>query len=319
MTVLSDATLRARIKAGELVVGGSDSQVMFCAYQFTPEKIFAPGVEGAVVDWKSPPADAHYVIAPGALVWMRVKGIVKMPVDLAAFYWQTNSLSRKGLMLVNSSLVEPGYEGPLACLFANFGREPVVVHPGTTVAKLIFLRLDADAAEPLRLTLSATKYDRDLKEVAVTAPASFLQVSELSKKLDRQLEEAVGTIKTAAATTREDEKRALTAARAAEEKELTENLDKRLRKAFVLAVLGLAIMSAGLTIASYVQRWIRPNIESEIRDQVQAEVRSRLATDAAGTAARRDSIDVAMQTELRELRRALDSVQKRLPSPARPR
>jgi hypothetical protein len=194
-----------------------------------------------------------------------------------------------------------------------------VVHPGTTVAKLIFLRLDADTAEPLRLTLSATKYDRDLKEVAVTAPASFLQVSELSKKLDRQLEEAVGTIKTAAATTREDEKRALTAARAAEEKELTENLDKRLRKAFVLAVLGLAIMSAGLTIASYVQRWIRPNIESEIRDQVQAEVRSRLATDAAGTAARRDSIDVAMQTELRELRRALDSVQKRLPSPARPR
>ena len=38
-------------------------------------------------------------------------------------------------MLVNMSMVDAGYEGSLACLFVNFGRQPLDIDPGMTVAR----------------------------------------------------------------------------------------------------------------------------------------------------------------------------------------
>jgi deoxycytidine triphosphate deaminase len=47
------------------------------------------------------------------MVWIRTRDKVKIPNDMVGFWWQTNTLSRQGLMLVNMSMVEPGYEETL--------------------------------------------------------------------------------------------------------------------------------------------------------------------------------------------------------------
>ena len=47
-------------------------------------------------------------------------------------------LSRQGVLLLNISLVEPGYEGYLTTVLVNFGNKNVVISPTTTIAKVAF-------------------------------------------------------------------------------------------------------------------------------------------------------------------------------------
>src|SRR5215471_3774604 len=129
-----------------------DHNIFACSYQFRPGVIVPTGSddpESCARNWTgSTRAGDLYVVKPGDLVWVRTIESVSMPPDICAFWWQTSRLSRKGLMLVNMSMVEPGYQGPLACLFMNFGKKPVILDPDTVIAKLVFNRLGAPAQTP---------------------------------------------------------------------------------------------------------------------------------------------------------------------------
>ena len=82
-------------------------------------------------------------------------------------------------MLINMSMVDPGYEGSLACLFVNFGRQPVDIDPGITVARLVFHRLDGGNV-PFGKGAPREEYDRQLRDVALNGPTSFLSFQEFS-------------------------------------------------------------------------------------------------------------------------------------------
>jgi len=297
MSILNDETLSQAIGNGDLIVGGDVRNVKYCAYQFTPEKIIAPGEQGEIYDWTTPTADSHYVIKPGALVWIRTRGVVKMPANLSAFYWQTNTLSRKGLMLVNSSMVEPGYEGPLACLFANFGKQPITINPETPVAKLIFIGLNSDAAVPLDLTRSNIEYDRSLKEVAVAAPESFLQLSDLTRNLAIERDKAV-----------EDVKKAAEEARKSEVIEFEKDFQGKLKRVMWHAAAVLAIVILVLNVLALTQSRLRPNIERDIQDRVEIELRRRAAAEEGAAQARQDSL----LRRLGRLQTNVDSLQRRV-------
>jgi deoxycytidine triphosphate deaminase len=301
MSILSDSTLKDEIAKGRLILDGDPGAVRYCAYRFTAEKIFVPGTSAPILDWTIPPPNAVYVVEPGALVWMRTKGIVRMPANLCAFYWQTNHLSRSGLMLVNASMVEPGYEGSLACVFANFGKLPVPIYPTTTVAKLFFLELDQAAAQALDQIIEVEDYDRGLKDVAIHAPASFLQISEMTLALSEERDAAVETVN-----------RAAQEAKTAQWKDLEKDFEGKLRRTVIGGAAAFVALVALINVFALVQSKIRPNIEAEIQDRVTLEVRRRAATEAGAIAARRDSLDAASQSEVRALRRALDSVAARV-------
>src|SRR6266851_3819687 len=107
MSILSNLEIQARMKKGELILDGDESRIRSCHYEVTPGKIIRTGdVEDRdqVVDWTD--VEAHRAdiepVLPGAMVWMRTRERVKMPHDVCAFWWQTNTLSKQGLMLVNA-------------------------------------------------------------------------------------------------------------------------------------------------------------------------------------------------------------------------
>jgi deoxycytidine triphosphate deaminase len=299
MSILSDRSLSDAIAKGQLIVGGVASNVKHCAYHFTAEKIFSPGERGEIHDWSTQSADLHYVIKPGALVWIRTQGIVKMPPNLCAFYWQTNTLSRNGLMLVNSSMVEPGYDGPLACLFANFGKQAITINPETVVAKLIFIQLDAESGVPLHLERGSVEYDRSLKQVAVAAPESFLQVSDLTKSLARERDEAIAEIKKAAEAARQHEVR-----------EFEKDFQGKLKGILWRSVAGVAVVILILNLSALAQSTLRPNIEREIQNRVEIELRRRTAAEEGATLARRDSLLQRIQAQ----NARIDSVKRRIDS-----
>ncbi len=199
MALLSEVSIREKMGRGELVVGGDDSQAVGAAYQFRPYIVVPGGGRKRihlVIPGTAPPAllgsaavEHGYVVEPRSLVWVRMLETVKLPQDVCAVWWQTNRLSRKGLMLVNMSLVEPGYEGPLACLFVNFGDRPIRISPAQTVARLVFHQLDKPAvSEPG--AIETLKYDDDLAEVAVGGSSSFLSLNDYRVEFQEARREA---------------------------------------------------------------------------------------------------------------------------------
>ena len=188
MTVLSDTTIKTLMAQNLLVLRGDQNRAIGAGYQFRPELVLPGGSEKAIrligpaTTIPSPiPQDVSfqesYVVGPRSLVWVRMLETVKLPNDTCAFWWQTNSLSRQGLMLVNMSMVAPGYEGPLACLFVNFGTREVRISAEMTMARLVFQKLDK-AANPYRYSKRLSEYDDGLANDALAASSSFLSLDD---------------------------------------------------------------------------------------------------------------------------------------------
>ncbi len=205
MTVFCDSTILA--KFDELIRNGDSRRTKGCAYSFVAGKIFPSPqpnslIQKGIIDWtihaeKEWPGEEVYEVCPGELVTLRTREIVNMPIDVCGIWNQTDALSRKGLLLVNISTVPPGYQGHLTCTFVNFGMSRVRIQPGTRVAKLMFLSLDCATSSPSK-PWETQVYDSSMSAMASEFPATFLGISEQSRKLEELV--ATGVSKIASAT-----------------------------------------------------------------------------------------------------------------------
>lgn len=301
MSILNDEKIREYIENGELIPGGDVNQVKQCAYHCRPGKIFHTGAEGDVIDWGQSTDPPFIKIKPGEMVWIRARIHVKLPPDICAFWWQTYSLSRKGLMLVNMSMVEPGYEGPLACLFVNFGKEPVPVYPDTTMAKMVFVRLERPATQPSKLKFELEEYDREVHDAANIAPTSFLQVAEFAKELTQERDSAIELIKERAAQERETQV-----------KKLQEDAPKAILKSLGWAGLGFVFLVAAVTFVPWVQGLISPNLDDAIRSSVEKAVIERLVLQATPQLGNTRSMQDAVPEWANQLEIRLNAIEERL-------
>jgi deoxycytidine triphosphate deaminase len=286
MSFLSDGDLRAAIRRGEIFPGGDELKAVHCSYEFTPGKIF-PGADDdgqAVVDWTAGPnADAVFLIRPGALVWIRMKESVAMPPDKCGVWHQTNRLSRQGVMLVNmSSLVDPGYRGPVSGTFVNFGREAVPIRPGDPLAKLAIAELSSPAVEPFTANPeSDAKYDGDIHNFAIRGPATFLDLEALDRRLDEEKNAGIKALN----EQRTDAVKALNDERAAAVKALSDDRERFGREirtekpwaALTFAGLGFVVLLAATSFIPWVQSRISPNVDDHIEAVVQRELANRIA------------------------------------------
>lgn len=304
MTVLSDARIKALIKIGKLIVDGNDERVRGSSYSCRIEKIY-PGGPGdndqnnqpKVTNWATPSDNDAFRVQPRQLVWVRIREIVALPEDICAFWWQTNTLSRKGLMLVNMSMVDPGYNGPLACLFVNFGREPVDLDPHTTVARLVFHKLEGEA-KPFGDGLALPSYDRDLRQVALHGPSSFLSLQEFSTTFQaeklRTLKEFAEEAKNHVAVLRDELKQTSETLSDRVEAELknshqiyvnkidalfkdsVDNLPKSLIKSYGIAFGGFVLLISAMSIVPWVKDLLSLDVDSAVHRVVQEEIGKRL-------------------------------------------
>lgn len=195
MAVLSDTLIRECIAKGELVPGGDPARASECSYSFRPGRGFIAGEDSDPIEFQTPEGPSSITVQPGKMVWVRTSDQVSVPNNMVGFWWQTNTLSRKGLMLVNMSMVEPGYEGDLACLFVNFGNGKVIIEPETIIAKMVFVHVLGAVAEPFTSRTSTTDYDAKLRELAANQPGSFLQVGDLATDLSHQRDEILAELR----------------------------------------------------------------------------------------------------------------------------
>jgi len=188
MAVLSDKTLREKIANNELIFNGKPARATHCSYEFTAAKI----IFGGSSEFKTI-SESGEMIPPARLVWVRARETISVPPNMVGLWIQTQSLSRQGVLLLNISLVEPGYEGYLTAVLVNFGKKDVVIGPTTTIAKVIFLPLDDDTIDKVKPSDSES-YDGLILEMAANAPASFLQLESFLPRIEEKAEEKLKVI-----------------------------------------------------------------------------------------------------------------------------
>jgi deoxycytidine triphosphate deaminase len=279
MAVLSDGEIGERMARGELVVGGDPARTDASSYEFRAGLVVRTGDDPAksVIDWTDDPGPgAVYEVQPGELVWVRTRETVALPPDICAFWWQTNRLSRQGLMLVNMTMVEPGYRGPLACLFANFGRQKVVIDFDTPIARLVFFHLTRPADSPYAATKPSGAYDRDLVATASAAPRTFLNLESLSQDIKRQLNDAVANLEQRKSELARELGTVADEARRAAATAFSEDTRKTVLKAIPGSLLALALLFAAVTFVPWLQGEFSPSLGDEVRQQIDQTLDKRL-------------------------------------------
>jgi deoxycytidine triphosphate deaminase len=193
--ILNDQEITDRIARDHLIVNHDPSEVQNCRYALRVGKVLEPGSGDELalsVKFKKGRLKRCWILKPTQTLVVCTKEFVHMPNDLCATYGPLFRLSKKGVMLLNASVVEPGYNGPLSCFLVNFSSTDVVLFPDDPVAKICFSMLRNVPINIKPQVISETQYIRNLTADARLYHDSFLDVSSIAREA---AEEAAGAIK----------------------------------------------------------------------------------------------------------------------------
>jgi deoxycytidine triphosphate deaminase len=171
-----------------LITNFVESSLKNCRYNMRAAKAFRPQTGEPLV--LQPPV-TRWDIKPSETLVIMTRESVNMPGYLYASYCQLNRLAEKGLMLINVSIVEPGYRGPLSCFLVNFSRHVVHLYPDTEVAKICFHRLSHCPQDLSPTEIKEADYERNLSSAAESYPVSFMDIGGAEERIEKEVTERV--------------------------------------------------------------------------------------------------------------------------------
>lgn len=183
--MLSDHEILNEINTHALIKSADVSLVRNCAYTLRVGAVFEP--KTGAKEFLPPRSDSggrllKWVIGPGECLIIRSFETFSIPGDICAYYHPLNRLAQRGIMLLNASVVEPNYEGPLSCFLVNFSSEDVEISPRENIAKITFEKVDSAIAAPSAFKISTQDYESGLSTSARKFEKSFLGVGNVAKK-----------------------------------------------------------------------------------------------------------------------------------------
>ena len=117
-----------------------------------------------------------YTLKPREIILFQTKEIVKLPIDIMAMYSALNTVATKGILLVNASMVEAKYEGPLSGILVNF------------------FKIDG-AIKNDKVTDDQTddgKYSKELRDKAKNVfSKTFLSIGQLGDEIENRINKTV--------------------------------------------------------------------------------------------------------------------------------
>jgi dCTP deaminase len=164
--ILSDADIRRRLTAGDLVVeplADPDLQIQpasidlrlgreFLEFQRTNISCIHPNSEqevGEYVDETYVDEGEEFILHPGDFVLGTTKERVEIPPDLLGTVQGRSSLGRLAIVIhATAGIIDPGYRGQITLELSNLGTAPVALSPEMRISQVIFTELKTTAAEP---------------------------------------------------------------------------------------------------------------------------------------------------------------------------
>ncbi|MBQ9230704.1 MAG: hypothetical protein IJ190_05910 [Prevotella sp.] len=121
----------------------------------------------------------RYELKPNELIIFQTKEIIKMPLNLSATYAALDSVAKQGILLINASMVEPGYEGYLSGVLLNFSSRSFYFTPNMEIVKISFSEVNGDVED--RLHERIDNYTEQLQEKAQNYTQTFLDIDRIEK------------------------------------------------------------------------------------------------------------------------------------------
>lgn len=166
--ILSDKTLKALLKSGELVVSPIDEKSIqpasidcrlgdhFLVIEDNQMHVITLGEE---IKYREIEGDA-ITIPPHSFILATTQEYIKMPNNLTAFVEGRSSIGRIGLFIQNAGWVDPGFEGRITLELYNASSLPIKLESGKRICQLVFCKMDSAADKPYE-----GKYQRQQRTV----------------------------------------------------------------------------------------------------------------------------------------------------------
>ncbi len=170
--ILSDATIRAEIAAGRVVVDPFDDamvQPSSIDVRLDDRFLVFRSHTRAVIDVKEDltdltemvkaPAGEPFILHPGEFVLGATAERVALPEDIVGRIEGKSSLGRLGLLIhTTAGFVDAGFEGYLTLELSNVATLPITLYPGMKIGQISFLRMDRPAETPYGASSLGSKY-----------------------------------------------------------------------------------------------------------------------------------------------------------------
>lgn len=181
--ILIDTEIEALITAQNLLTDHDIVKIKNCAYNLRVGKVFQPRTgEEELLAPVGATKKVVWEIGPSETLVVKTKESVNMPNNLCATYAPLYRLSKRGIMLLNASIVEPGYEGPLSCFLVNFSSENVTLQPDQEIAKIIFHRLTHPPGTLIPSQFGSPQYEQMLSISAKKFHKSFMDITGIEER-----------------------------------------------------------------------------------------------------------------------------------------
>jgi deoxycytidine triphosphate deaminase len=184
--MLTDFEITQRVQTAHMIAPFRPDGLLHCRYNLRAARVFSAetGTE-QVIGEHLPDGSTRRVwsISPTETLLIMTTERVKIPWDIVGQYGQLFRLAQQGLILMNTSIVEPGYDGPLSCVVVNLSRDKITIEPESEIAKLTFERLSTPPAVQHPQHIADDRYISALAAAAVKLPKSFMGIEQVSQEV----------------------------------------------------------------------------------------------------------------------------------------
>lgn len=121
----------------------------------------------------------RYELKPNELVIFQTREKIRMPLNLSASYAALDSIAKQGVLLINASMVEPGYEGYLSGVLLNFSSRSFFISPNMEIVKISFSEVTGGVQDKLHERID--DYTEQLQVKAQNYTQTFLDIDRIEK------------------------------------------------------------------------------------------------------------------------------------------
>ncbi len=126
----------------------------------------------------------RYELKPNELIIFQTREKINMPLNLSATYAALDSVAKQGVLLINASMVEPGYLGYLSGVLLNFSSKSFFISPDMEIVKISFSEVTGGVQDKLHERID--NYTEKLQEKAQNYTQTFLDISRIEKDVVSQ-------------------------------------------------------------------------------------------------------------------------------------
>jgi deoxycytidine triphosphate deaminase len=190
--ILNDSTIESLCQSQQLLSDYAPENINNCTYVLRMGSVFRPEAGAEELLTRDGGYQRHFwEIGPSETLVVMTKEAVCMPPELCGTYSPLFRLAKQGVLLLNASIIEPGYAGPLSCFLVNFSAARIILRDGDPIAKLIFHRLENPPGNLKALTIGTSEYKKILCECAGDFHRSFMNVAGIVSQASDSAKEQV--------------------------------------------------------------------------------------------------------------------------------